>query len=329
MKRIRILHVLAMMCFFSSSMCGLTHARDVVILYDTSGSTTFSKEWQDIIRSANEALDTLISKSDFGNSPNWIVSHAPGADKVLVKGERMLDPQKKDKIIIHYFDEPESCEDPFFKHVYWFSAEDVAPGWLPKYLPAATMLKGKFSFLALAKWSAANKIRANSAHHDDPFFLIIVSDGEEDVGGKCRGNELIARKQLAFKTFYSSDPVLSAAFKNSVVEGKHQGKFFQIDVSLVAHKTEPVPPTEIPAIVIPDLDDPDKNSKLPDPPTPISEQLPGLDEPDLDTVSGLPDDIDGEKRSGFPWGWAGFGLASIAAVLGGAYAFGKKMMRPK
>lgn len=322
-------------CFFLAMFLGTcflldrAYARDVVVLYDTSGSIKWNKNWEDVIRSANQAIVDLIFNGKLSEPSEWNVDRAPGAGKILPEGQKLLDPQKKDRIIIHYFDTPQFCEEPFFSRVQWYNSEEVRPDWLRQILPSSLARTGKHTFIGLAKWSAANKVQGNSRHPDEPFIMIIASDMEEDLGGQCKGNDLIARKMNAFETFWLTDILLSARHKKKVFEGKGEGKYFTLQVSIVSHKTEPVPQDLIPAGVIPKEDDPKLNPPPPDPGAPITENIldavpENIGEPPLDQPVERIDREDEPKRS--HWGW-GVGLLVLVGGVGSVYAYTKKMRR--
>ncbi len=333
MNKIGIFGMTLVLLLAMDVMLGTVHGRDVVILYDTSGSLKWQKEWQEVFNNTNQALEDLILRGQLNRPDIWIVEMAPGANKYLPQGQSLLDPQKKDKLIVHCFDEPHSCEPPFFDKVYWYDSERVYPGFIRQILPDSSRREGKFTFLSLARWSAANRIAGNSTHPDDPFFMIIASDMEEDLGGKCRGSDILARKMSAFEAFYMTNTLLSARHRKKVQDGKGDGKYFSVQVSLVSHKKEEeITPDKLPPQLIPAVDDPPLNPPPPDPPGPVGAEIEQLPEPDLGKdpkmVGSDLDELDDKESRRFSGWWIVGGIAVAgAAAAGGYYGLGKLRSR--
>ena len=217
----------------------IAQARDVVILYDTSGSLRWHDRWREVISDANNAISDLFWEGQITKPEKWTISQSPTKDKILANGQSMVDLKKKDILIVHEFDEPDKCEKPFFTtdvKVYHF--EKIRIGrHINNILPSERDLIGPYTFISLAKWSAANYIAGNSSHPKESFYLILVSDMREEMEGKCQGSHSIARTICAFETFYIFDTFFSARYKK-VVPGK-TGQYITIQASLVTYKEIP------------------------------------------------------------------------------------------
>jgi hypothetical protein len=239
-------------------------AKDVVIMYDTSGSMKERESWRVAVWDANQAVSDLIWDGRISDREKvWTIDYSANLDQVLKPGQSMLDYQgDKDKLMIVYFDEPTSCWPPFFDRSRAFSAKGMGKGWpINDLLPSEKMLRGCCTYLRLAKWSAAEYQAVNTLNpKTDSFFLVIVSDMIEDMQGcrrgpcKCSGEEIIARKINAFEQAYNAGLLVSAQHHDQGPQGTHLAVMaYQVQVkqedTIKDENKVPDPAEDVPALV--------------------------------------------------------------------------------
>ena len=320
MKRLNVLLVMLMVPFALLLFVQAVIASDVVVLYDTSGSVRAHPGMDQMISDVNAAVNDLIWKGRIIQADKWTISEFPSKDTVLPADDKMIEPNSKDILVIHEFDTPDRCEKPFFEKgngtikLYRGIPADMR---INDYLPKdKNRFRGQFSFIRLARWSAANIISGNSKHPKEPFYLILISDLKEDAGGDCAGMDIIARKIAGFETFYLNDMVYAALYKKNP---KDKTNYFTIQVSLVTYKEKPEAPNR--------EDNPIEHAPLPLDPEPF-DPLPepgSLLEPEPLPIDDL--EYNGHPESN-PWKWIA-GIIAVVIVLGGGFYTWVQMQKAK
>jgi hypothetical protein len=294
-------------------------AADVVVLYDTSGSVKWNERWRQVVGDANKAIEDLIWTGRLSDPDTWIVMEAPDINSKMAENQSILKAEDDDVLLMIYFDEPASCQSPFFlqerNQVRLFRIGDTDIGSpLVRFLPSYLSRKGKYTYLSLAKSAGTIHIAKNSLHKEKPYFMIVASDMEEDMRGRCSGSSEITRYINSFDVYYDNDVLLSALHRSPVMEGKQKGKTFAVQISLVTRK---------PAKKIVEIkkQQPEKAKRVPDPYEeeipPLAEDVLGdIEEPEElniepELMENLDDPFEEEKSSG-GWVWYALGAAALA-----------------